>query len=448
MRVAVLVALISFVVYMGSLRTMQSIDSNTNALLAYSLVRDRDVYLDEFADTRQRISYWSFVVNGHEIAPYPPGTALLAVPFVAVGLLVGIEPPQTAAFTIVAKSAAALAASASVGVVFLLAARVAGRRLALVVAALYAFGTVTWPISAGALWQHGPAQLFLALGLLMLYPRGERRWRARAGLAFGLATLCRLTDGAFALAALFDVARQSPRLVPRFLLWASPAVALLLVYDVLAFGRPIDLGYLTFNYTKDGGGGNLLVGLAGNLIAPDRGLFVYSPFLIFGVYELIRLAIRGAGVTLAFTGSASLVLVVYAASVDWWGGFGYGNRYLADALPLMSLGLAFWLRRMRANLIARVALVAAGVWSVAVAALGALVYDWAGWSWESLPGLTPQQQQWSLDPPQILYTALNAGARVDAATGVSLAFAGVAVLFFARLWLVSGERTRSRRPLR
>src|SRR5687767_4493371 len=116
---------------------MPGIDPDTNALLAYSFVRDRDPYLDEFAADRERISYWSFAIRGHEVAPYPPGAALFAVPFVAVGAIAGIVPPQAAAITVVAKSAAAVAAAGSVGFVFLLAARTAGRRIGIIVAALY-----------------------------------------------------------------------------------------------------------------------------------------------------------------------------------------------------------------------------------------------------------------------------------------------------------------------
>src|SRR5438132_5944952 len=154
MRIAVLITMAAFAVYMASFRTIATIDANTNALLSYSLVRDRDPYLDEFVPEYDRVSFWSFVINGHRVAPYPPGAAIVGVPFAAAGVALGIAPPQMAAVTIVAKAAAAASAALSAGFVFMLAARAAGRRLALVVAALYAFATVTWPISAGALWQH------------------------------------------------------------------------------------------------------------------------------------------------------------------------------------------------------------------------------------------------------------------------------------------------------
>jgi hypothetical protein len=437
MRLAAIVALLAFAVYVGSFRTIAHVDPNTNALLAYSLVRDRDAYLDEFAADRGRISFWSFEVAGHQLAPYPPGAALIAAPVVVLGLLAGIAPPQTAAITIVAKLAGAAAAAGSVAFVFLLAARSAGRRLGLLVAALYAFGTVTWPISGGAIWQHGPGQLFIAMGLLWLHPSAPSRWSARAGLAFGLATVCRLTDGAFAAAATAYVAFSRRRAFARFIGWAALPAAVLVAYNASAFGDPLDLRYLVFNFTKDGGEKNVLLGFAGNLVAPNRGLFVYSPFLVFGVYELIRRSLRSDRLAVfvrPHAVAALVVLVVYAASVDWWGGYGYGNRYLADALPLLSLGLALWLRRNWPQRWARIALAVTTAPAVLVMALGALVYDWQDWSWERLRDIPEAQLQWTLDPPQWWYTAANWYSRADGLTVVSLVVIGAAAVLLARLW--------------
>jgi hypothetical protein len=447
MRLAVIIGLVAFAVYMSSFRTIAHIDPDTNALLSYSLVRDRDPYLDEFAADRDRISFWSFMRNGHIHAPYPPGAALFATPLAAIGTALGIVPPQTAAITIVAKSAGALAAAASVAFVFLLAARVAGRRLGVLVAALYAFGTVTWPISGGALWQHGPAQLFLAMGLLWLFPSSPASRASRSGLAFALATLCRLSDALFALAALVYVALARRPILARFVLWSLPPALALFAYDSLVFGDPLNLRYLTFNFTQAGGEGNVLVGLAGNLIAPNRGLFIYSPFLVLAAYELIRRARRRDRLA-AFVRpqlvAAFGALLLYAASTDWWGGYGYGNRYLADTLPLLAFGLALWLRRSWRHAWARVALAVTAAPAVLIAALGATVYDWANWSWERAHGIPESVLQWSLDPPQIWYTASRASAAFDAITMVTLIVVLAAAALLIRLWSIA-PASRARR---
>lgn len=442
MRLAVLVAFAAFAVYMASFRTIQSIDSNTNALVAYSLVRDRDPFLDEFVGTYGQISFWSFAVNGHRTSPYPPGAAIIGAPFALAGVLFGITPPQAAAITIVAKAAGAAAAAASVGFVFFLAARTAGRRLGLLVAALYAFGTVTWPISGGALWQHGPSQLFLATALLWLHPAMSNAWAARSGLAFGLSTLSRLTSGLFAVAGLAYVAIARRAALPRFVVWALVPAAALIAYNVVTFGDPLDLGYLSFNYAK-AGGSNVIAGIAGNLIAPNRGLFVYSPFLVLAGYELVRRSLRNDRLALLIRSqliAAVGVLVVYGASVDWWGGYGFGPRYLAEALPLLAFGVALWLRRNRRRPLARVALTATAVPSLVIAALGAMVYDWRAWSWEGLRAIPEADLQWSFDPPQILYTAAHAAERFDGVTAMSLVVVAAVALLLWRVWSNIGRR--------
>jgi hypothetical protein len=440
MRLAGLVALVAFAVYLGSFRTITGIDAATNALLAYSLARDRDPYLDEFVATYDRISFWSLRAGAHAVSPYPPGAALVGLPFAAVGTALGIVPPQPASITVVAKAAAVAASAGSVFFVFLLAATVAGRRLALVVAALYAFGTVTWPISAGALWQHGPAQLFLAIGLLWLRPRAPARWAARAGLAFGLATLCRLTDAAFAIASLGYAAIRRRQVVPGLLAWATLCVALLVSYGLFAYGEAISSGYLALNYADERPSViDVLVGLAGSFVAPDRGLFVYSPFLLLSAYELIRRSFGRdelATFLRAQLIAVAAIVLATAATVRWWGGYGYGDRYLADALPLLALGLALWLRHHHRRVHA-IALALLAAPAVVVMALGAIFYDWQSWSWERARAIPEAQLQWTLDDPQWWFTLRHVPERLDAVSLASLAIAAAAALFYLRLWTLT-----------
>jgi len=417
MRMASLVALIALAVYLSSFRTITGIDSTTNALLAYSFVRDRDPFLDEFQATYDEVSFWSLPARGHLVSPYPPGPALFAVPFVAIGAAAGIVPPQSAAITLVAKAAASAAAAGSVFFVYLLAARTAGRRLAIVVAALYAFGTVTWPISAGALWQHGPAQLFLSIGLLWLHPRSSSRAVARSGLAFALAVLCRLIDVAFAAAALAYIVTSRRGATSRFVAWSALPAAILIAYGLATYGEPVSLGYLALNYGQGGPGPiDVAVGIAGSFVAPDRGLLVYSPFLALALFELVRRAFtrdRLAPLLRWQLLAVALIVVATAATVRWWGGYGYGARYLADALPLFAFGLALWLRRHHHRRDA-VLLAVLAVPAIVIMALGALFYDWQAWSWERARSISEAALQWTLDDPQPLYKLRHVPERIDA----------------------------------
>jgi hypothetical protein len=79
---------------------------------------------------------------------------------------------------------------------------------------------------------------------------------------------------------------------------------------------------------------------------------------------------------------------------------------------------------------------------VVIAALGATVYDWRDWSWETARGISQSELQWSLDPPQIWYTASRFGGAFDALTMFTLIVVLAAAVFLARLWSIATPRLR------
>ena len=429
MRGAALVALVAFAVFVASVRSIVTVDAVTNVLVSYSLVRDGDPYLDIEATTRDQLSFFDVPYGGHAVSIYPPGAAMFAAPFALLGTLIGIIPPQSASVTVVGKLAAAVATALSVYVVALIAAHLAGRQIGLIVAALYAFGTATWPISGGALWSHGPAQLAISTGLL--WSLCGEPWRWRAGLGFGLAALIRPADALFGTLAALRLVRQ-PRTLLLFVGWGLPALVLLVAYNLAAFGSLRAHDYVV-PATADP-----LVGAIGSLIAPSRGLFVYSPFLVFAIAGLLSRRARANPVLVSQAAAAVGLFLLYGAYTDWVGGYGYGNRFLADALPLLAAGLAVWLRRHRRSARAWVALAVTGAWSVGLQAIGALAYDWSGWSWERETGAPLADLVWRIDRTQWLY-ALGR-AHPDAVTAYSLA----AVLSAGAILFVSALRGASR----
>jgi hypothetical protein len=104
--------------------------------------------------------------------------------------------------------------------------------------------------------------------------------------------------------------------------------------------------------------------------------------------------------------------------------------------------LALWLRRSWRHLWSRVALAVTAIPAVIVAALGATVYDWANWSWERARDIPESALQWSLDPPQIWYTASRFGGSFDALTVTTLFVVLAAGLFLVRLWRIATPRSR------
>jgi hypothetical protein len=420
MRGAALVALVAFAVYIGSVRSIVTVDAVTNVLVSYSFAREGNAYLDEFAATRDKLSFFDVPYGGHAVSIYPPGAPMFATPFAVLGSLIGIVPPQPASVTVIGKLAAASAAALSVYVVGLIGAYLAGRRIGVIVAALYAFGTATWSISSGALWAHGPAQLALATGLLWSLRGGPWGWRA--GLGFGLAAVVRPADALFGAAAALRLVRR-PRGLVAFVWWGLPGLVLLVAYNLAAFGSLRAHDYVV------PATGDPLIGALGSLIAPSRGLLVYSPFLLFAIAGLLSRRARANTVVVSQAAAAVALFGLYAAYADWVGGYGYGNRFAADALPILAAGLAIWLRRHRRSRWAWSAIAVTGAWSIGLQAIGALTYDWANWSWERETGAPVADLVWRIDRTQWLYAL--AQARPDAVTLVSVAvvLCAAAILF-------------------
>jgi len=433
LRGALSVGLIAFLVYIWSLRTIVSVDSATNVLQAYSFVRDGDVWLDEFEPTASHISFWSYVIGPHRVSWYEPGAAYLATPIVALGEAAGIEPPAVESITIVGKVAAALMTAASVAVVYLMCAGICGHPRAVVVAALYAFGTSSWPTSAGGLWQHAPSQLLIALGLFASL-HGQR-WGSRAGLPYALAITVRAPNALFWLAGLGPLLRQPARALV-YLGWSIAAAVLLVAYDLAAFGTPLD------PYTVPPPRGNVVAGILGNLVAPSRGLLVFSPFLVLAIVGLVHAArrsgVRGTVVRWQIA-AAFAALAVYGSYEEWWAGFTFGNRYLAETLPLLSVGLAVWLRLHRTRR-ATLALGILAAPAIVLNAIGAWLYDWQNWSWEQLPWPLGDLV-WRIDVWQPWWTLTHAAPRLDLVTLFSLATAVLGAFLLFRL-------ARTPRPIR
>jgi hypothetical protein len=87
-------------------------------------------------------------------------------------------------------------------------------------------------------------------------------------------------------------------------------------------------------------GGSIGAGLAGVLVSPSRGLFIYTPVLVFPVVGLVMWLVRRRGGVLACAALAAAVGVGTIAQFSvWWGGHSFGPRLLVDVLPALALGL-------------------------------------------------------------------------------------------------------------
>jgi hypothetical protein len=371
-----LILAVLLIVYLGNGRTLTSGDSIPARHLPLSILRAGSLALDDVSFLyAECVPYYLKLVDGHYVSAYPVGAALLALPLYVPAALAGVAPSHPLLVEL-EKLAAAITVALSAVLLYHAARRIASRRMALFATAAYALGGSSLSVSSQALWQHGASQLGLAAALYCLL-RGDDEpiWLAYAGLPLSFAVLARPTDALMAGAIALYVFWRRPSRFVFFLLAGVPPAVFQLWYNARYFGTPFRTQWDPFD--AETWSGSFWPGLAGLLLSPGRGLFVYSPIFALSVVGFVLAWRRnGHGLLRALGVAAGLTLLLYAKWEMWWGGLTFGPRLLADLTPVLALGLcpaAPLLARRRALRVTAAALLA---WSIGVHAVGAFAHDY------------------------------------------------------------------------
>ena len=97
--------------------------------------------------------------------------------------------------------------------------------------------------------------------------------------------------------------------------------------------------YFSSNRLAIDRGFTFLSAVYGNLFSPSRGIFVFSPFLLLGLFGVglawRKLTHRPFILLSLFWFISSILLI--ARSTNWWGGFSFGPRILVENLPALVL---------------------------------------------------------------------------------------------------------------
>src|SRR5262249_34711770 len=119
-----------------------------------------------------------------------------------------------------------------------------------------------------------------------------------------------------------------------------------------------------------------LAGLAGILVSPGRGLFVYSPIFLLSVVGMGLAWKRGGDVLRRYSSVGVVVTVLlYSKWFSWWGGYTYGPRMLADLAPVLAMSLYPVMPLLPTSRALKAAFVVLAFWSIAAHSIGAFVDD-------------------------------------------------------------------------
>jgi hypothetical protein len=402
-----LLVCITTILYFGNYRTLGSSDTIPARYLPLSILREGNFDLDEFPNLQSRsVSSGMIYRKNHFLSFYPVGAPILAAPFYLPSAI-GPMPGNSQFIVDLEKFAAALIVVLSVLVLYFAILPLTTRRMAFLFTAVYALATSSFSVSSQALWQHGPAQLCLAAALYCLV-RGskEPRWNSFAGFPAALAVVCRPTDALLAIPIGLYVLFHQTKKFPAFLLFALPPILFQFFFNNYYFDNPF---HTQWRLNQEGFWTTPFInGLSGILFSPARGLFVYSPILIFSFVGIILCWIKPEFVLLRYLSVGVIAnLLLYSKFFMWWGGATYGPRLLADLSPILCL-FFHPIKNFLAKTSAKIIFIVLMIFSISAHAIGAYTYDPyfdsnlhidsnsnAAWLWTDNQLINPPKHLWN-----------------------------------------------------
>lgn len=345
-----------------------SADALTNAITSWSVARTGSPVVPEFDQIATPPGVfvpntpWIVESPRGPISQYPPGAALTALPAYVVADLVGVNsapafftsadgegtvdvtvaPPWIGSLTGAAVTALAIA------VIALTVQDRHGTNIALWSGAIFGLATSSWMVAGMDIWQHGPAMLWVAVGVLM----GERAGYSRSGLAFALAILTRPHLAAIAAGVGIAAGIKDRSFKPVAIIGALSAAGLagVIGYNFWIYGDLTLSGGYGGDFSTQLGSSQesqliwYLKNIIGGLVNPSKGLLVYSPFIVVLAAKLTSgwrksdLIGRGAAI-----GGVVYLLVQWKANRFSGGDTFWGYRYPLEPLAaLVLLGVAAW----------------------------------------------------------------------------------------------------------
>ena len=291
--------------------------------------------------------YWLMKLTGHQLS-------LLHIKYILTFLVVGLP--------------SAFAGS----LVYVLCETISGSRLRAYLATLaVTLGTMVLPFSA-ILFGHQLAGALLFCSFFLIFQlKLKPEWRAKFGYLFliglllGSAFITEYTTAVIILPLTFYYIyllreklswRWFRFIMLPFLLGAFMPILILMVYNSLAFGNPLTIGYehLANQYQASMSQGFMgiswprLIVLFYLTFHPAHGLFWQSPVLLLalvGLYFLWR-ARRYRLEALIILVSFCFILLINSGYFMWWGGYSFGPRHLIPILLFLSLPLAMLPKRL------------------------------------------------------------------------------------------------------
>ena len=354
-RFGILAFLVPFVVYALTLNGIWATDYSSSILgLQYSLWAHHSFSLGLLGSPEVQ-SVDVGVYNGNYYSEISPGFAIVSLPFAILGFLADGNTFNVFGHVLLAdETFLALASSLAAFFVYKICRFYSGPVPSLLASLTFAVATPLWPLTT-MIYIQGASVMFstASLYLLLRHVRVTKSERdlVLAGICLGAASFIEYMAALFVLPIIVYLlikGRGAGRVI-RFLDSFSIGPLLWLTTNYLAFSKPfifpeqLKAGPILNQFDF----GSMLLHAAAYIVSPYRGILVFSPVLILGLFMIWKM-IRSKDLradALLFLSLFILILLGYSAWHDWSGGLVYGPRFLMLGIPYLAIPISIVLTK-------------------------------------------------------------------------------------------------------
>src|SRR3990172_7467476 len=331
-------------------------DSLWTLYVSASILQEGDANLDEYVnlidledDLRVRSS------KGHIYSNYPVATALISAPVLWAAdqyysvrnsgdFFIYLKKHKPDDFTgRLEKFIGSLYAALSTVPIFLIGSYYLRRRQALLLTLLFAFSTSMWSTASRALWQHGPSVLFLSIALYLTLLAQEREPLIQyVGFFIAVAYVIRPNNSLSVLFTSLYVLVNHRSYFGRYLVNAAVVATPFVANNLLVYDAILPPYFLQL-FGRFGSLRGFPEALAGTMISPGRGLFIFTPIFLFSIHGMFLLFKQGS-LTVHSVQLYLLAIIlghwlIISSFADWDGSWSIGPRYFTDTTPYLTFFL-------------------------------------------------------------------------------------------------------------
>ena len=354
-------AIVFLIVFAGHLtsRNISSADSRWSIHTAQSIIDHGNTSLDDYVKKEEASSDYRIErIGDHYYSIFPVGASIMAIPFVwSINYALhyfrpamekvaayyvtkpGYSLPESLTAVNIYPGMELLVASFIIALatvfVFLTANEYLNGGNSLLCAFVFAFCTSTWSVASRGLWSHGPTILSLSAALFFLVKARRQPWIVQfAGIPLAFSYIARPTNIISILILSIFVFLKYRKHFALYVIWAMTILVPFVMFNYSVYHAAISPYYRA---GRIGYHPLFLEALVGNLISPARGLFVFTPLLLFFLYG-VYLKKRDKEFELLDAALLFIILLHWIASSafhPWQGGHTFGPRYMSDMIPYM-----------------------------------------------------------------------------------------------------------------